>query len=59
MRINKMGCDGTVLIVWDDQWRVIRSSQVATGEENGLAIIIMVEKAAFKWGQENRITYIN
>jgi len=51
---NKMDVDGTVLIRMDDHVKgVIRSSQVATGEENGLAIIIYGEKAAFKWGQEN------
>ncbi len=51
---NKMDVDGTVLIRLGDHVKgVIRSSQVATGEENGLAITIYGEKAAFKWGQEN------
>jgi predicted dehydrogenase len=51
---NKMDVDGTVLIRLGDHIKgVIRSSQVATGEENGLAITIYGEKAAFKWGQEN------
>lgn len=51
---NKMDVDGTVLIRLGDHVKgVIRSSQVATGEENGLAITIYGEKAAFKWEQEN------
>ncbi len=51
---NKMDIDGTVLIRVSDHVKgVIRSSQVATGEENGLAISIYGEKAAFKWEQEN------
>ena len=51
---NKMDVDGTVLIRMDEHVKgVIRSSQVATGEENGLAIAIYGEKAAFRWEQEN------
>ncbi len=51
---NKMDIDGTVLIRMSDTVKgVIRSSQVATGEENGLAISIYGEKAAFRWEQEN------
>ncbi len=51
---NKMDVDGTVLIRMDDHVKgVIRSSQVATGEENGLAIAIYGEKGAFRWEQEN------
>lgn len=51
---NKMDVDGTVLIRMSDYVKgIIRSSQVATGEENGLAITIYGEKAAFKWEQEN------
>ncbi|WP_047418147.1 Gfo/Idh/MocA family protein [Cellulophaga sp. Hel_I_12] len=51
---NKMDVDGTVLIRMEDHVKgLIRSSQVATGEENGLAIVIYGEKAAFKWAQEN------
>ncbi|MGB5371935.1 MAG: Gfo/Idh/MocA family oxidoreductase, partial [Flavobacteriaceae bacterium] len=51
---NKMDIDGTVLIrVGDYVKGVIRSSQVATGEENGLAIAIYGEKGAFRWEQEN------
>ncbi|QCX01613.1 Gfo/Idh/MocA family oxidoreductase [Aggregatimonas sangjinii] len=50
---NKMDVDGTVLIRLDDHVKgVIRSSQVATGEENGLAIAIYGEKGALRWEQE-------
>lgn len=51
---NVMDVDGTVLVRMDDHVKgVIRSSQVATGEENGLSIAIYGEKGAFKWEQEN------
>lgn len=51
---NKMDVDGTVLIRMGKHVKgVIRGSQVATGEENGLAIAIYGEKAAFRWEQEN------
>jgi len=51
---NKMDVDGTVLIRMGEYVKgVIRGSQVATGEENGLAIAIYGEKAAFRWEQEN------
>lgn len=50
---NQMDVDGTVLVRMDDYVKgVIRGSQVATGEENGLAIAIYGEKAAFRWEQE-------
>ena len=50
---NKMDVDGTVLIRMSDHVKgVIRGSQVATGEENGLAISIYGEKGAFRWEQE-------
>jgi predicted dehydrogenase len=50
---NQMDVDGTVLIRMDKHVKgVIRSSQVATGEENGLAIAIYGEKGAFRWEQE-------
>ena len=50
---NKMDVDGTVLIRFDEHVKgVIRSSQVATGEENGLAIAIYGSKGALKWEQE-------
>ncbi len=50
---NKMDVDGTVLIRMSDHVKgVVRASQVATGEENGLAIRIYGEKGAFVWEQE-------
>lgn len=51
---NKMDVDGTVLIHMDEHVKgVIRASQVATGEENGLAIRIYGEKGGLVWEQEN------
>ena len=51
---NQMDVDGTVLVRMDDHVKgVIRASQVATGEENGLAIRIYGEKGGFVWEQEN------
>jgi len=51
---NKMDVDGTVLIRMDEHVKgVIRSSQVATGDENGLAISIYGSKASFHWEQED------
>ncbi len=48
-----MDVDGTVLLRMGEHIKgVIRGSQVATGEENGLAIRIYGEKAAFVWEQE-------
>lgn len=50
---NQMDVDGTVLIRMGAHVKgVIRGSQVATGEENGLAIAIYGEKGAFRWEQE-------
>ncbi len=50
---NQMDVDGTVLLRMGEHIKgVIRGSQVATGEENGLAIRIYGEKAAFVWEQE-------
>ncbi len=51
---NQMDVDGTVLIRMGDHVKgVIRSSQVATGEENALTINIYGDKAGFRWEQEN------
>ncbi len=51
---NQMDVDGTVLIRMGKHIKgVIRGSQVATGEENGLAIAIYGEKAGLRWEQEN------
>lgn len=50
---NVMDVDGTVLIRMDRHVKgVIRASQVATGEENGLAISIYGEKGGLRWEQE-------
>lgn len=50
---NQMDVDGTVQVRFDKYVKgVIRASQVATGEENGLAIRIYGEKGAFVWEQE-------
>lgn len=50
---NQMDVDGTVLLRMDKHVKgVIRASQVATGEENGLAIRIYGEKAGLVWEQE-------
>lgn len=46
--------DGTVLLRFDENLRgVVRASQVAAGEENGLQVAIYGSKASFLWGQEN------
>ena len=51
---NQMDVDGTVLIRMGGHVKgVIRSSQVATGEENGLSIAIYGEKGGLRWEQEN------
>ena len=51
---NQMDVDGTVLVRMGDHVKgLIRSSQVATGEENALTINIYGEKAGFRWEQEN------
>ncbi|AIZ41179.1 Gfo/Idh/MocA family protein [Cellulophaga baltica] len=51
---NQMDIDGTVLVRFDGNVKgVLRSSQIATGEENGLAIAIYGDKGGFRWEQEN------
>jgi len=51
---NKMDVDGTVLIrCTNDVKGVIRTSQIATGEENNFSVQIYGEKAGLKWEQEN------
>ena len=51
---NQMDVDGTVLVRMDTHVKgLIRSSQVATGEENGLTIAIYGEKGGLRWEQEN------
>ncbi|MBI6120552.1 Gfo/Idh/MocA family protein [Salegentibacter maritimus] len=51
---NKMDVDGTVLLRFSDYVKgVLRSSQIATGEENNFAVKIYGKKASLKWEQEN------
>ncbi|WP_242202743.1 Gfo/Idh/MocA family protein [Aestuariivivens insulae] len=51
---NKMDIDGTALLRFNTNAKgVIRSSQIATGEENNLAIAIYGDKGGFRWEQEN------
>ncbi len=51
---NKMDIDGTVLIRCGKNVKgVIRTSQIATGEENNFTVQIYGEKAGLKWQQEN------
>lgn len=51
---NVMDIDGTILLRFSEYVKgVIRSSQIATGEENNLTVKIYGEKAGLKWEQEN------
>ena len=51
---NSLDLDGTVLVRFSDTVKgVIRASQIATGEENGLTVAIYGQKGAFRWEQEN------
>ncbi len=50
----KMDLDGTVLLRFKNSLKgVVRSTQVAAGEENNLTIAVYGSKASLKWGQEN------
>jgi predicted dehydrogenase len=50
----KMDLDGTVMLRFDQGLKgVIRSCQVATGEENNVCIAVYGSKASLKWAQEN------
>lgn len=50
----KLDLDGTVMLRFDHGIKgVIRTCQVATGEENNLTIAVYGSKASLKWGQEN------
>jgi predicted dehydrogenase len=50
----KLDLDGTVMLRFHKGLKgVIRSCQVATGEENNLCIAVYGSKASLKWGQEN------
>ena len=51
---NKMDVDGTVLLHCTNGVKgLIRTSQIATGEENNFTVKIYGEKAGLKWEQEN------
>lgn len=51
---NSLDLDGTVLIRFSETVKgVIRASQIATGEENGLTVAVYGKKGAYKWEQEN------
>ncbi|MBE0423464.1 MAG: Gfo/Idh/MocA family oxidoreductase [Lutibacter sp.] len=51
---NSLDIDGTVLIRYSENVKgVIRTSQIATGEENGLQVKIYGTKGGLKWEQEN------
>jgi predicted dehydrogenase len=51
---NKMDVDGTVLLHCTNNVKgLIRTSQIATGEENSFSVQIYGEKAGLKWQQEN------
>ncbi|SNR55339.1 Gfo/Idh/MocA family protein [Lutibacter flavus] len=51
---NTLDIDGTVLIRYSENVKgVIRASQIATGEENGLQVKIYGTKGGLKWEQEN------
>ena len=51
---NPMDIDGTVLLRFDTASKgVLRSSQIATGEENNFSVAVYGNKAGLKWEQEN------
>ena len=51
---NRMDLDGTVLLRFSKNVKgLLRASQIATGEENNLKVMIYGEKAGIKWEQEN------
>ena len=51
---NSMDVDGTILVRFSDKIKgVIRTSQIATGEENSLKVSIYGRKGGLKWEQEN------
>jgi predicted dehydrogenase len=50
----KLDLDGTVMLRFDKGLKgVLRSCQVATGEENNITLAVYGSKASIKWGQEN------
>lgn len=51
---NPLDLDGNVLLKFDENLTgVLRSSQIATGEENNLQISVYGTKGGFHWEQEN------
>jgi predicted dehydrogenase len=51
---NTLDIDGTVLLRFSEHVKgVVRASQIATGEENGLQVKIYGTKGGFNWEQEN------
>ena len=51
---NPLDVDATVLLRLDNGVRgIVRSSQIATGEENALKIAVYGDKGGLKWEQEN------
>ena len=51
---NQMDIDGTILIRCSKNVKgVIRTSQIATGEENNFTVKVYGKKAGLKWEQEN------
>jgi predicted dehydrogenase len=51
---NQMDVDGTILIRMKNNAKgVIRTSQIATGEENNFTVAIYGRKGGLKWEQEN------
>ncbi len=51
---NKMDIDATMLVRFSENTKgVVRSSQIATGEENALSIAVYGEKGGIRWEQEN------
>jgi len=50
----KLDLDGSVLLRFNKKLKgIVRSSQVAAGEENNLSIAVYGSKASLKWQQEN------
>ncbi|WP_422359086.1 Gfo/Idh/MocA family protein [Reichenbachiella sp.] len=50
---NTLDVDGTILVRMGKAKGVIRSSQIATGEENNLTIQVYGKEGGLKWCQEN------
>ena len=51
---NVMDIDGTILLRLSETLKgVLRTSQIATGEENNFTVSIYGDKAGLKWEQEN------